>query len=500
METILINIDSKYRDFSLYKKSTQFNLTLDNSYKNIVSIKMSSFEMCNNQIKYLNYNNISKSKNNNYFKVHIPNKLNDPEGTTLYVDDGINDINLLIDNISLKLNSLPNNEKYFYIFYLSLSSTITFDFNKPVSLDNKLVLQPGWYSLYGIVRIINNYVSTKYNEYIKKNPPIGLSNYNFEILSFELNIFDRRFKDSNCIRTDVIPSSLSTNYKNIIYNTYIDDITNFNITLEGNGILDKLASGTIEGIMSNSKYHINNNNITINNNKLLYNFVINTNLMHIIINNNFGNYYFSNNNTWNNINNLLDNSYLLSNNFLSITPLNTYTPIPTSNVLTQYQYNNYVPTLNKDIPTFEIDFNINNIYTSLGYYLGFRSLIPISSIYNNTTQYIKSQYMYNLFSENYIFLNLNNWGLFNFQNKFFLGKIVFNTNDYNNDIILVNNEYFFRQPINIKHLDISLLDYLGNNLDLNGIDFSFTIELKQVINMEDKYNYERNNNIVFRKN
>jgi hypothetical protein len=478
METILINIDSKYRDFSLYKNSTQFNLTLDNSYKNIVSIKMSSFEMCNNQIKYLNYNNISKSKNNNYFKVHIPNKLNDPEGTTLYVDDGINDINLLIDNISLKLNSLPNNEKYFYIFYLSLSSTITFDFN------DKLVLQPGWYSLYGIVKIINKFVSGKNN---------------FEILSFELNIFDRRFKDSNCIRTDVIPSSLSTNYKNIIYNTYIDDITNFNITLEGNGILDKLASGTYPNIISNSKYHISNN-IIINNNKLLYNFVINTNLMHIMINNDFGNYYFSNNNTWDNINNLLDNSYLLSNNFLSITPLNKYTPIPTSNVLTQSQYNNYVPTLNKDIPTFEIDFNINNIYTSLGYYLGFRSLIPISSIYNNTIQYIKSQYMYNLFSENYIFLNLNNWGLFNFQNKFFLGKIVFNTNDYNNDIILVNNEYFFRQPINIKHLDISLLDYLGNNLDLNGIDFSFTIELKQVINMEDKYNYERNNNIVFRKN
>jgi hypothetical protein len=69
------------------------------------------------------------------------------------------------------------------------------------------------------------------------------------------------------------------------------------------------------------------------------------------------------------------------------------------------------------------------------------------------------------------------------------------------DIFMIHKKsVFFRQPINIKHLDISLLDYLGNNLDLNGIDFSFTIELKQVINMEDKYNYERNNNIVFRKN
>ena len=64
--------------------------------------------------------------------------------------------------------------------------------------------------------------------------------------------------------------------------------------------------------------------------------------------------------------------------------------------------------------------------------------------------------------------------------------------------VCINNEYIFRQPVNIQNLEISLLNYLGDIINLNGIDYSFTIELKQVINMEDKYIYERNNNNILR--
>ena len=64
--------------------------------------------------------------------------------------------------------------------------------------------------------------------------------------------------------------------------------------------------------------------------------------------------------------------------------------------------------------------------------------------------------------------------------------------------ISANNEYIFRQPINIQNLEISLLNYIGDIIDLYGNDYSFTIELKQVINMEDKYIYERNNNNILR--
>ena len=499
METILINIDSKYRDVSKYTHSNKFNIILDNTYKNITSIKMSSFEMCNNNIQYLNYNNISSLKNNNYFKVHIPNKLNDPNGTILYVDDGLNDINLLINNISLKLNNLQNNEKYFYIFYLNNNTTINFDFmnDKP----NKLILNSGWYSLYGIVQVISQYITNIYNDKQNNN----LTKYYFQILPFDLNIFDRRFKNNNCIRTDNIPliefndnnfTSAINHLKDIFYHIYIDDTTNFNVSIEGNGILDKLVSGTFdENITLNSKYHINSNN---DNNLLLYNFVINTELMHIVINNDYSNYYFNNNNNWESITNLLDKDYLLNNNFLSISPLNSYKPILTSNMITLSQFNNYKPLLNKDIPTFDIDFKINDIYTSLGYYLGFNRTSLLSSKYENTIQYIKSQYIYNLNSHNYIFLNLNNWGYINLKNKYLLSKIIFNTNTYNNEITFVNNQYNFRQPINIKNLEIELFDYNGELLDLDDIDFSFTIELSLIVNMEDKYIYERNNNNILR--
>jgi len=457
METILINIDSKYRDKSKFDKSTQFNYKLDKNYKNITSIKISSFEMCNNNIEYLNYNNINDT--NNFFKIHIPNILNDPDGTIIKIDNNINDINSLKNNILFKLNNLTTSDKYFYIFYLDSNSIITFDFNllvNPKSLQSNLILYPGWYSLYGIIQIIKNYIITKYNElneYLKKysnSISTPLLNYNFTINSFNLNIYDIRYPSN--IRTDTIPSISCTN-NNLLIN--INDLKN-NIYNYYIGILNTMIS----------KYYINPNNISIDNtnNYLLYNFNINIDSNNfIIINNDLNNYYYINDST------------TLIGSWMSIS------------ILT-----------NKDIPTFDIDFNITNIFTTLGYYLGFKNPKYISSIYNNNTQYIKSDYKYNLYSNNYIFINLNNWGYINFQNKYLLSKIIFNTNNYNNDIILVNNEYIFRQPINIQNLEISLLNYFGDIIDLYGNDYSFTIELKQIINMEDKYIYERNNNNILR--
>ena len=44
---------------------------------------------------------------------------------------------------------------------------------------------------------------------------------------------------------------------------------------------------------------------------------------------------------------------------------------------------------------------------------------------------------------------------------------------------------------NIQKLDIELIDYLGNTVDLNGIDFSFTLSLKQIFNTDQKASIER---------
>ena len=44
----------------------------------------------------------------------------------------------------------------------------------------------------------------------------------------------------------------------------------------------------------------------------------------------------------------------------------------------------------------------------------------------------------------------------------------------------------------INKLDIELVDYLGNTIDLSGFDWSFTLELKQIVNSSDKTTAERN--------
>ena len=535
METILINIDSKYRDTIKYRDikykdtikyedsikykdsknrdsikyqdESKFDLVLDKLYKNIISIKMISFELDNNNIQNIIYNLISSSKNNNYFKIHLPNSKNDPYGTVIYLDNELTDINSILTNITIKLNNLQNNEKYFYIFYLNTDTTITFDFNNiidviPISLLDKLVLSKGWYSIYGIVKIITNYINSKYNQlidYINNNPGtpiIDLYNCNFQLLSFTLNIYDRRFVHiSNSIRIDTIPQIdctinnllLNLQYLKItIYNIYLNDIDTYNITLLGTGILDKLASGTYDSnIILKSKYYINNNNNIINNNNLLYNF--NTKLYQLKVNieNSFNSYYFNNNNSWDPISNLLDKTYLRDNNYIT---------------LSEYNNNNYIPNLNKDIPEFEIEFDVVN-KLSLGYYLGFidDSNNSIVSIINNKSKYIEATYNNKIYINNYLFLSVNNLGCINLNNNYMLSKIIFNTFNYNRYISYINNEYVLRQPINIQKLEIQLLDYLGNQYDLNNINYSFTLELKQIINTNDKFIYEKNNHNIFNK-
>ena len=104
------------------------------------------------------------------------------------------------------------------------------------------------------------------------------------------------------------------------------------------------------------------------------------------------------------------------------------------------------------------------------------------------------KYPYNLNDNLYLFLKINNWGNIQFLNQQFFAKILFNSYSTSNKIDeYVNNPYVFRQPINIQILDIELVDYLGNNIDLNGRDFSFTIKLVQILNTEQKCNIEKTN-------
>lgn len=490
MEDILINIDSSYRNINLYPSESKFKIDLNNNYKNIVSLKILSFEINNSIINSLNYTSISSKKKNNWFTIYLPNKLNDPDGIKIYLSEGIsNNIDNIITDINNTFNSIininminnftPNNtiynsEKYIYFFYLKEKVIIKININFYINSINsnefiELTINSGWFSLYGFILQIQNFITDYINNNINK---IKTFNY-FIVNDFTIQIYDIRYslnKRSDIIRLGSINYYNINNFKIDFFKIYISNYPNLTINSTGIGILDQLLD------TFNSIYYINSNTgSTINIvDKQLYN-------LNMILD--------STKNTIN-INNSINKWFLYN--------LTTFSTLITTNI-TEY-----------DNITFEIDFNINtnlisvnnnidinNInYPSLGYCLGFRTSqsntsIFYSSIFNNLKTQINATSVVNLHNNNYAYLNINNWGYINFFNKILLTKIYF-TNWRSNSKIdgYINYEYKFRQPINIQKLDIELLDFLGNIYDLNGLDFSFTIALTQVLNSNQKYTYE----------
>lgn len=572
MEEILINIDSRYRDIIQYPNEAKFRVYFEKMYKNIIAITINSLEICN----CINY--ISVAKCNNYIIIHLPNKSSDPNGTILILPDGLlqsivsikSIFNGLLTgffntnrNLQIHLfNNISFAEKYFYIFYLYEPVTVSFNFNQsllPASLQNNLIINKGWYSVYGLVILIQQYIQQKYNErqtYIKNNPPISpppIDLGNFTLNEFTLKIFDRRLRAPNtphdCIRPDVILNKnfLSFNdlklnltaLKEYIYKIYINDITTFicSSTSES-GILDKLVNNTYpipseplgyigvgEHLLSGSKYHINNKPAAPTpDDTQIYNLSCEINLSnYVYFRNSFTDtkcrkfyYYFVDitnfaNSTWkkldgdiiiNMFSNLLLRPFLLEHQF--ITSVQSNDPL-------------YQVTLEYDIADFEIDFNTNkcgeqenpitngiiNIkklkYLSIGYYMGYRpnpsKLIDkflINSNIDFTDRIMSALKFFDTTGHNYIFIKINDWGYIDFFGESIMAKILLTSGLGNPKLDdFVNQGYRFRQPVNINKLDIELVDYLGNTLDLNGSNFSFTIQLTNIISSDQKHIIEK---------
>jgi hypothetical protein len=511
MEEIIINIDSRYRDTTLYNNPSKFKINFTTPYKNIVSIKVTSVEI-NNSISY-----IDSSKNNNFFTVHFPNKLNDDIGCKFELPRGLyqvitsitDTLNILFENIINSSDKLVNvsPERYFYIFYLNNNITIQFDF------DDQLIISEGWSSVYGIYNQIKKYITTKYDEYhnyCDNNPSIvkqPLYYGQFSIDNIILNVFDVRY--TNNIRTDTILGSTFINdleenlvdLKTLIYSSYVstynpllNDINNFSASTDGTGILDNICN------YFKTQYPLDNYNI--------------------ISNDNLDNYkYFLTNVPFDNKNELIQ----IYNMQVEIDSLRTIIEI--KNDFTTYQYNCYYKnggsitkgkitdfiinkhSLVKYIPDFEIDFNtfstLQNSYSNgdfdikrlnyetLGYYIGYRKSFYTSQPYNSD-KVVEAEKFFNNAGEEYIFLKLNDWGYIDFFSQKLFAKFIMMPslgNPYLEDNIICK-EYKFIQPINISKLNIEMMDYLGNLVDFNGSDYSFTIEMKQIIHSDLKIYYD----------
>jgi hypothetical protein len=574
MEEVLINIDSKYRDIIQYPNECKFRYNFMTPYKNIISARMVSLEVNNN----INY--IDSKKKNNFFKLYLPNKLNDPDGIGFQLVDGLlqsiqsiqNIINTLFNQIinttgalqQPQINGINFAEKYFYVFYLNQNTTINFNFSLligPYGLA-PLIIESGWHSVYGLVIQIQTYITFTRTSLIQANvQDNNLTNFitscKFTLNEINLRVFDRRSRDvdmamttpgpDDCIRSDKIETTSLDNsnpqtnldlLKDHIYATYIENYSTngFVANIADTGILDKLLNE-----QSGSLYYINNTPTTPNSQSTqLYNLVSTVNLT--ALRTSFSNKFTDDTTTINNPNTYYyyhtdltnpadDSSWSYSTT--QVTPTNKLVNLLSKEYLRTYSFitedqnksPTYVPSLVKDIAEFQIDFNtyteselINPVsnglvdikkmqYPPLGFYLGFRPnlLEPVNKflitpVISGTQVIMTATKTFNVIGNDYIFLKVNDWGYFDFFGQQVFAKILLTSalgnarlDDY------INKEYRFRQPQNIQKLDIELVDYLGNTVDLNGTDYSFTLELKQILNTDQKNVIEKQNLIFMSK-
>jgi len=98
-----------------------------------------------------------------------------------------------------------------------------------------------------------------------------------------------------------------------------------------------------------------------------------------------------------------------------------------------------------------------------------------------------------IFGDSYVYIRINDYDVIehqNFRQSFFpvFAKILlpFNTkNQLINDIDLLNvvqRQYNFLQPVNIQRLVVTIYDAYGNIIDMKGANFSFTLEIEEVLN------------------
>jgi len=140
----------------------------------------------------------------------------------------------------------------------------------------------------------------------------------------------------------------------------------------------------------------------------------------------------------------------------------------------------------------------------LGYNMGYRKrYYTVNNVYDSSggiTQYaLDSESLIDVTADPYIFLAVNDYHSVDQQNisgySQALAKII--VRESKNDIIyddgatLLSNDIIFPAPIDLKVIQVKLLDPYGQVLDLNDINCSFSMEITEVTNTK-LYEFYRN--------
>ena len=188
-------------------------------------------------------------------------------------------------------------------------------------------------------------------------------------------------------------------------------------------------------------------------------------------------------------------------------PEGNYEDICNLNTLIQDKLNLEFPTANFVVSVSDItgkltiassgifSMTFNGISKSLygngiGYHLGFKN-----RVYSGLMAYT-SENIVNSIESNYIFLSLGpsypviTHRYYDLQTNYITDMFAFakilvdvpkNSVIFDNGTNVITKEYLFHQPTNIQSIPVQVLDAYGNIVDLNGLNFSFTLELTEVL-------------------
>jgi hypothetical protein len=132
--------------------------------------------------------------------------------------------------------------------------------------------------------------------------------------------------------------------------------------------------------------------------------------------------------------------------------------------------------------------NTSYTYNNLGYMLGFRTnIINLEQNAVNNIFRVTGSSQADIEGEKYFFIKVNDYGNIFISPKIqskALAKIVINNSKktyiFDNGSDLVYKTHKFRQPVDIKGLEIEILDYSGNRANFDGVDYSLTFEFGMI--------------------
>jgi hypothetical protein len=188
-----------------------------------------------------------------------------------------------------------------------------------------------------------------------------------------------------------------------------------------------------------------------------------------------------------------DGNYEDSNTFVEILQTRfdeVYAPAGTFTVILNVTNGKVTISLTNPTPTqkFTLDFTAPNTHrpfqNGMGHHIGFRKMI-----YSDKQSYTADAIL-NMVETPYVFVSVGDYTIV--EHKTFDGKLKAfakvivdvpkNSYIFDNGSNTVTKEHVFQQPTNIVSMKIRVFNLYEDILDLNGFEFSLTVEIDEIIN------------------